>query len=61
MTGYNLRCMEGERFVLVTTEEEEATMNWNVMPIPCPMQYINCALYFYSHLDFDQIVAGHSQ
>ncbi len=32
-------------------------MTWDEMTIPCPMQY----MYYYGHLDDDQIVSGHSQ
>ncbi len=53
--------MEGEMFLLVTTKDKEATMTWDKMTIPCPMQYITCALYYYGHLNNDQIVSVHSQ
>ncbi len=36
-------------------------MTCDEMTIPCLMQYINCALYYYGHLNNDQIVSVHSQ
>ncbi len=46
-------------FVLSTAKDEEATMDWDLITIPCPMEYSNQSLYFYGHLNCDQIVADH--
>ncbi len=36
-------------------------MTWDELTIPCPMQYMNHSLYYYGHLDADQIVSAHSE
>ncbi len=51
--------LKDEKLVSAITQSEAASMTWDELIVPSPMEYFNRILYYIGHLDDDHIVSGH--
>ncbi len=53
--------IEGEKFILSLSKNEEAGIQWGTLTVPNLYEYVKNSLYFKSHLDNDQILQSLSK